>query len=376
MHQPPGNLRYLIDYDPWAAEQIVRCYERPVRYARRYADVAQFHIGFSGILLEQLRSQEIIDRYRHIIDLPQLFADYRDTPNIEPVGMGYFHPIFPFIPSPDWGDQIRAGYEIISDCFGRAPHGFWPSEMAFTMEMIPLLVKTGYRYVIVDGDHVRPQDGIDDHFRPYLACYEGACITVIPCDNTLSRAQQAGLNPLWFYQEVHQRCFNSPRPSQPRLVTTWTGGENGGWFRQLHEEAGFFGVYFAPYMESVRANQFSITPINLSQYIRSHYPTKHARVQTGSWNIGTMSGYGHWTGSQRQRQAATTIATLSQRYWALMADPARSTWSEELAIIRRLILEAQTSCYLFWGDAWLPRLEKLTLDADTRIHQLELKMQH
>ena len=52
MHQPPGNLRLLIDSNEWEAEQIVRCYERVPRYAAMFADVARIHVGFSGILIE------------------------------------------------------------------------------------------------------------------------------------------------------------------------------------------------------------------------------------------------------------------------------------------------------------------------------------
>ena len=35
MHQPPGNLRLLIDAKPREAEEIILCYERAVRYAER-----------------------------------------------------------------------------------------------------------------------------------------------------------------------------------------------------------------------------------------------------------------------------------------------------------------------------------------------------
>jgi predicted glycosyl hydrolase (DUF1957 family) len=34
--------------------------------------------------------------------------------------------------------------------------GFWPPEFGFTMEFIPLLRRLGYRYVIVDCEHVEP----------------------------------------------------------------------------------------------------------------------------------------------------------------------------------------------------------------------------
>ncbi|RKY84622.1 glycoside hydrolase family 57, partial [candidate division KSB1 bacterium] len=40
MHQPPGNLKLLIETNEWEAQQIIRCYERAARYAHKYKKVA------------------------------------------------------------------------------------------------------------------------------------------------------------------------------------------------------------------------------------------------------------------------------------------------------------------------------------------------
>jgi hypothetical protein len=360
MHQPPGNLALLIEANPWEAEQIIRCYERPTRYARQYADVGHLHIGFSGILLEQFLDPDIVDRYRHIIDIPAMLDAYRDTPNIELIGMGYFHPIFPLIPEADWDEQLQRGRELMKEVFGRAPRGFWPPEMAFSMEMIPALVRAGYEYVVVDGVHVHPEDGVSDVFRPYLACHDDVCITVVPRDRDVSNAQESGLDASWFAHEVTHRCRFSPRPDEPRLCTTWSDGENGGWFRQTHEGSGFFGHYFSPYMEHVRGGEYPIRPVGLSEYLAAHPASTHAHVQTGAWNVGSTSGFdlSQWAGSPGQRRGVETVSELSRRWWAL--HDARKAPPERLERARRLVLEAETSCYLFWGDDWLPKLAVLT----------------
>ena len=375
MHQPPGNLALLIETNPWEAEQIIRCYERAVRYARQYADVAHLHIGFSGILLEQLRDPSIIDRYRHVIDIPAMLDAYRETPNIELIGMGHFHPIFPLIPKADWDDQLRMGREIMEDTFGRAPRGFWPPEMAFSMEMIPALVRAGYDYVVVDGVHVHPEDGVSDVFRPYLACFDGVCIGVVPRDREVSNAQESGLDAAWFAHEVTHRCRFSPRPDEPRLVTTWSDGENGGWFRQTHEGSGFFGHYFSPYMEHVRGGEYPVRPVGLSDYLAEHPPAAHAQVQTGAWNVGSTSGFdfSQWAGSAGQRRAGEALVALSRRWWSLNARAAKLPGSarDELDQVRRQVLEGETSCYLFWGDDWLPQLDAIMEAAEGRLDALE-----
>jgi 4-alpha-glucanotransferase len=371
MHQPPGNLALLIEANPWEAEQIIRCYERPTRYAQQYADVGHLHIGFSGILLEQFQDPAIVDRYRHIIDIPAMLDAYRNTPNIELIGMGYFHPIFPLIPPADWEEQLRSGRELMAEIFGRAPRGFWPPEMAFSMELIPALVRAGYEYVVVDGVHVHPEDGVTDVFRPYLACHDGDCITVVPRDRDVSNAQESGLDASWFAHEVTHRCRFSPRPHEPRLCTTWSDGENGGWFRQTHEGSGFFGHYFAPYMEHVRGGEYPIRPVGLSDYLAAHPASAQAHVQTGAWNVGSTSGFdlSQWAGSEGQQRGAETVRELSRRWWSLR-DAGRAD-AHRLAQARRLLLESQTSCYLFWGDDWLPKLAALTAATEKLVDELE-----
>ncbi len=375
MHQPPGNLKLLLESNEWEGEQIIRCYERAARYALRYPEEGRLHVGFSGILLEQFTDPAMIDGYRHMVDIPEMLNSYREAKNIELIGMGYYHPIFPLIPVDDWADHLLSGRQIMEENFGRAPRGFWPPEMAFAMEMVPALVKAGYEYVVVDGVHVNPEDGQSDIYRPYIACHEGACITVIPRDRDISNAQESGLDPDWFANEARHKCATSPRPEEPRLITTWSDGENGGWFRQLHEDSGFFGHFFAPYMEHVRSGEFPVRPVSISEYLEQHPAAARARVQTGAWNVGSTSGFdfSQWAGSESQRQAMEAIVHLSGRYHRLSEQPKELTATavQKLSEVHKLLLEAETSCFLFWGDSWIPELYKRTEPANRLLEQLE-----
>ncbi len=366
MHQPPGNLRLLIDENEWEAQQIIRCYERAARYAHTFSDVGRLHVGFSGILLEQFRSKDIVDRYRRFIDIPAMLESYRTAANIEIIGMGYFHPIFPLIPREDWEDQLISGRQIAAEAFGREPVGFWPPEMAFDMEMVPALAKAGYRYVVVDGVHVKPleADAAADIYRPYVARKDGAEIVVIPRDRDVSNAQESGMSGDWFVNEVSSRVSGSPGAGAPRLVTTWSDGENGGWFRQMAEASGFFGHFFAPFMERVRAGNSPVRPVLISEFLDSHPARGEAHVRTGAWNVATTSGYdfSQWAGSSEQRRAIEKVFDVSRRFWAAgewsggLSGEARNA----LAAARQLILESETSCFLFWGDAWIPKLYERT----------------
>jgi hypothetical protein len=360
MHQPPGNLLYLIDNYGWEAKQIINCYDRATRYAHKYPDVARLHVGFSGILLEQLRDPVIVDRYREHLDIPAMLNSYREAKNIELIGMGYYHPIFPLIPMADWEEQLRRGREIMEDTFGRAPKGFWPPEMAFSMEMIPALVKAGYEYVVVDSVHVKPADGSQDIYHAYTATHDGHTITVIPRDRDLSNAQESGLDAAWFANETRHKIANSPNPSAPRLITTWSDGENGGWFRQMDEGAGFFGHYFSPYMEHARIGEYPVRPISISEFLQKHPATASATVQTGAWNVGSTSGYdfSQWNGSDYRKQALARLHQTSARWLQLQAEKLPAVARQAAQEARRLILEGETSCFLFWGDDWVPRLHE------------------
>jgi hypothetical protein len=375
LHQPPGNLRLMMEANPCEAEEIIRCYDRVPRYALLYGDVARLHVGFSGVLLEQLLDPDIVDRYRHIVDIPAMLQRYRDAENIELIGMGYYHPIFPLTPRADWSEHLSRDRSLAERIFGRAQRGFWPPEMAFTMGMIPALIEAGYEYVIVDGVHVRPEDGINDVFRPYLACHEGVCITVVPLDRGVSTAQESGLDSDWFRDEVTWCAAHSPRPDEKRLVTTWSGGENRGWFRRTEESSGFFGRFFAPYMEQVRAGTYPVTPVRLSDYLEEVSPSAYTQIQTGTWNVGSAPGHdlSRWADSESQRDAIVEVSGLSARYWDLMHRFPDQTQvgGHALSRARRLILEAETSCFLFWGDSWIPYLHMRTREAASALDEAE-----
>ncbi|MFV1950462.1 MAG: glycoside hydrolase family 57 [Nitrospinota bacterium] len=365
MHQPPENLKLLIETNEWEAKQIILCYQRPLKYAKYFEDIARFHVGFSGILLEQLTDKEIIDQYRHILDIPEMLDGYSNADNIELIGMGYFHPIFPLIPTDDWKEQLDRGRGKMKDVFGKEPEGFWPPEMAFCMEMVPALKKSGYGYIVVDSVHVKPEDRLEKEdiiYQPHLVQYDGADMVVIPRDRDLSNAQESGLDSGWFNNEVLNKTGKAKRPC---LVTTWSDGENGGWFRQIDEGAGFWGHYFAPYMDRVRNKDMCIRPKLISDYIREHRPLTRAEVRTGAWNVGSTSGYdlSQWAGSETQRKAMEEVWEISKIYHHSLEEIERIKKEKDVSLIEEtlkeahnILLRSQTSCYFFWGDSWIPKV--------------------
>jgi hypothetical protein len=123
-------------------------------------------------------------------------------------------------------------------------------------------------------------------------------------------------------------------------------------------------------MEHFRGGDYPITPVSLSDFLRHTPAEARAQVQTGAWNIGGNSGLdlSQWAGSESQRSAVDAVSRLSARYWDLRGRADGSTGcvdavSARLERARQLILEAETSCFLFWGDAWIPHLYERTSQA-------------
>jgi 4-alpha-glucanotransferase len=378
MHQPPGNLRLLLDTDPLAAEQIIRCYERVPRYALKFRDQARIHVGFSGILLEQLREREVVDSFRSMVDIPAMLDNYRNADNVELIGMGYYHPLFPLIPPEDWEDHLSRGRQMMNDVFGRAPRGFWPSGMAFCMEMVPALVKAGYEYVIVDGTLVQSNETVANPLRPYRATVDDTSIIVIPRDRQLSLVLAEGTDPRSFLKAIRDQVDDAPPTDQPFLITTWSDGENGGWFRQMHEQSGFFGHFFGPFMEEIATGTVDVQPVSLGDFVTKHPPTEEAQVRPDAWSADAVSGFSRWTASPQQKKAVEHIGALSARYRALMSamERASATIPKPLHEARTLILESETSCFLSWGDQWLGQLYDRTRRVEALLDAIEKAFVH
>ncbi len=173
LHQPYGNLLELHNSpNAWEAKQILLAYERPPRYVREGGNEARLHLALSGTLLMQLTDPGITETFQYTLDLRWLLDQFRAS-RIEFLGSGYTHPVFPLIPQSDWDAQLGRYQELARPALGRSWFpGFWAPEMGFSMEMIPYLKKFGYRYVVVDVEHLEPLEPMrweKLRYRPHLA---------------------------------------------------------------------------------------------------------------------------------------------------------------------------------------------------------------
>ncbi|WP_089729909.1 glycoside hydrolase family 57 [Candidatus Thiosymbion oneisti] len=364
LHQPPDNLQNLLNDGNWEAKEILYALDRIPRSLWGSEDVARVHLSLSGTLLETLNNPGFQQRVYGVVDCGSLLWHFQNQDMFEILGTGFYHPVLPLIPETDRHQQLQRWLGIARHILWRPRfQGFWPPEMGFSMELIPLLRSFDYRYVLVDSEHlepVTPMSWQELRYRPHIARHGEDEILVIVRDRDLSNAQEAGMDVDWFNNEVTERtkwCDFVP------LVTTCTDGENGGWFRNTTEGTNFWSAFYLPLLERVRAGQSAVSPTFISDYLNVHGAHGEVRVRTGAWNTGWHDGQGfiQWTGSDRQRTALGAIGTLSVAVQEAARQAAERGIADDTGFQQDLeeatwrLLRAETSCNFYWGEDWVQR---------------------
>jgi alpha-amylase/alpha-mannosidase (GH57 family) len=365
LHQPPGNLQCLLEHKAWEAKEILFALDRIPRSLWGREALARVHLSLSGTLLETLSDPAFQEQVYGIVDCGSLLWHFQNEDLFEVVGTGYYHPVLPLIPEADRKEHIQRWLGIANHLLWRPSfQGFWPPEMAFSMELIPLLRAFGYEYVLVDSEHVEPVTEMswqELRYRPHLARYGNDTIAVIVRDRELSDAQESGMDVDWFLSEVAER---TKWCDFPPLVTTCTDGENGGWFRNVTEGANFWSAFYLPLLDRVGAGTAGISPTFIKDYLRIHGTHGEVRVRTGAWNTGWHHGrdFTQWLGSDLQKQTVAAYARYSKAVhdarWRA-GERGVTEGLEAQAIEEALwhLLRAETSCNIYWGEAWVHRAE-------------------
>jgi 4-alpha-glucanotransferase len=381
LHQPAGNLEHLLDHNEWEAREILFAMDRMPRSVWPYEDIARVHLSLSGTLLETLSNPEFQRRTYGIVDCGSLLWHLQNQRVFEILGTAYYHPVLPLIPAADRDEQLLRWRGIARHLFAREHFaGFWPPEMGFSMELIPALRRLGYRYVLVDSEHVEPVTPMrweELRYRPHIARHGGEEIVVVVRDRELSDAQLAGMDYGWFAQELSERtrgCDFAP------LVTTCSDGDNGGWFRNSAPEANFWGHFYRELLEQARQGS-RVRPVFIHDYLDQYGAHGEVRVGTGAWNTGWHHGRGfvQWTGSATQKDALARVAESSAAIHAarwrageLQATDADLHHTLEEAMWH--LLRAETSCHFFWGESWVERCHKDLDEAMARIESVRERL--
>ncbi len=361
LYQPLDNLQVLLRDNPEELRRILLCYERIGRFAHKYAGVARIHVAFSCVLLEQLQDPKLVNACRELVDIPSIVESLRSAPNVEFVGTGYRHAPLPFIPQQDWEEQLRLERELISGTFGRVLKGYLPPSYFFSLEMIPALVEVGYEYLLLPAQMLKLPDGSGaDPYRPFKLSHQGVSITVVPIDEGFSQSQQYGLEAPWFADEVRNGVMLALPNSTPDLLTTWSDGENGEWFRTF-EEQGFFGAFFSPYMEFCELGAFPIQPVSITEYLESYSAQTEALLKPELISSQTFPGN---PGVNKK------LSEVAAMYWARVKRlPGTEVVSGKASLTeaRTLLLRAEESGLLLGEGSRITQVMDLLKQAEQLI---------
>jgi 4-alpha-glucanotransferase len=376
LHQPSGNLEALLRDNEWEAQEILFALDRIPRSLWGFEDVGRVHLALSATLMETLANPDFQQRVYGIVKCGELLWFFQNQKIIQVLGTGYYHPVLPLIPAADREEHLVRWLGLARHLLWRSDFsGFWPPEMAFSMDLIPLLKRMGYRYVLVDSNHVEPVTAMrwdEIRYRPHLARVGDDEIVVVVRDRELSDAQESGMDPGWFMKEVHDRTRHCDFPP---LVTTCTDGDNGGWFRNVNSNVNFWGAFYQPLLELVRRKETEVKPTFIDEYLNRHGAHGYVQVKEGAWNTGWHHGTGflQWTGSQPQKDALGRVAEISKAFHQLRQS-APESMSPDLQEAYWRLLRAETSCNFFWGEAWVERCHADLNDAWRRIKEAEAKV--
>ncbi len=164
MHQPVDNLKNAVD------TAVEKCYAPLFETLCKYPEF-KFSLHCSGWLFEKLKK------------------DYTDVfENIKKCGAeiftgGFYEPVLSVIPEEDIVSQIEKLNVFIKRNFGFAPTGMWLAERVWEEGIVPNVVKSGVRYVVLDDFHFKTQ-GIEPEGY-YITEKDGHGLYVFPISKKL-----------------------------------------------------------------------------------------------------------------------------------------------------------------------------------------------
>ncbi|MCA9831634.1 MAG: hypothetical protein KC495_14290 [Dehalococcoidia bacterium] len=138
-YQPPGQTHEIL------RKVAVESYQPVVRVLLEQP-TARVAVNMNAVLSEML----VEHGYGDVIDgLKTLQA----RGQIEFLGSGRYHPIFPLIAARDRNRAIAENAASNRAAFGRgyAPRGFFPPELAYSQDILPAIRATGHDWVLLSG---------------------------------------------------------------------------------------------------------------------------------------------------------------------------------------------------------------------------------
>ena len=170
-YQPPTQIPSML-------RKICEESYRPLIEVFNDYPYARATINFNGVLTDMLYDcghKDIIDGYKNLVDRGQL----------EMTGGAMYHPILPLIPEEERTRQIKINTIINRRMFGDTyePKGFFPPEMCYSQDIVPSIIQSGFKWIILSGIACPAEWPVD---MLYQTEQNGKKLTVLFRDDVLS----------------------------------------------------------------------------------------------------------------------------------------------------------------------------------------------
>ncbi|MEO0241966.1 MAG: alpha-amylase/4-alpha-glucanotransferase domain-containing protein [candidate division WOR-3 bacterium] len=170
-HQPVGNFDHVFEHAYEAS------YKPFIDVLKDYPEF-KFSMHNTGPLWEYFEKKhpELLDQISQMVERGQ----------IELVISGFYEPVLASIPHRDRVGQIIKAIDYVKERFGVKPSGLWLTERVWESEILPSLIETGIKYVLVDDFHfISAGKKKEELHGYYLTECEGNTLAIFPIDETL-----------------------------------------------------------------------------------------------------------------------------------------------------------------------------------------------
>ncbi len=261
-HQPVGNFEHVMEH----------AYQRAYRpFLDVLSEFPSFKVTyhFTGPLLRFLEA-------RHP-DFLEALAHQVKRQQAEIVISGFYEPVLVAIPEADRLGQIRRARRYVKRRLGYEAQGLWLTERVYESEILPALLKSGIRYVVVDDYHFL-QTGLTEHqlHGYYLTEHEGKALAIFPISERLRYL--IPFRPLEevmaYLRELHERGA--------RAAVIFDDGEKFGLWPGTYDWVYGREQWLRHFLDRVLQEPW-IEPLTYSEFLDEEPPLGRVYLPTGSY---------------------------------------------------------------------------------------------
>jgi len=374
-----SNLQKILSSknsrEVWNAKLILRAYKNPATYIKKLKKQGyepKIMLDFSSILLESLKElgeKKILNKIKvegeRIGNIIKLYKEILEKfPNsIEIAGSAYSHCYFPATPEQDWKYQIEEWRNTFKKIFGskflEKVKGFWLPEMGVPgfedklTKLIKTIKENGYEWLILPLQALKGYERLSLNERITVACQPHLLkigkesIPVIFRIPTYFIDQQSGCEAEELYRKVLDAGeIFSKKSKKPALVVPASDGENGN--VMMNE---FFPKTFVPFFKKKLNKVFSFT---ITEFLNKYYSEIKSEIKIKTLGASWVHTHRFWLEGTRRMEMVKKIKELSKDFSKLKRSlegkrltKGQKNYFEE---IKKNLLIAETSCYVYWGD--------------------------